>query len=61
MEALAAMNDDDFERGKEEFRDWCDSAAEDIVRITDGEQSKMAENLTRNVEVLSQRAITSAL
>ncbi|KAJ9417798.1 hypothetical protein QL093DRAFT_2044038 [Fusarium oxysporum] len=35
MEALAAMNDDDFERGKEEFRDWCDSAAEDIVRITD--------------------------
>ncbi|KAM5364528.1 hypothetical protein ACJA88_012966 [Fusarium oxysporum] len=59
--ALAAMNDDDFERGKEEFRDWCDSAAEDIVRITDGEQSKMAENLTRNVEVLSQRAITSAL
>ncbi|KAH7202353.1 hypothetical protein DER44DRAFT_887356 [Fusarium oxysporum] len=61
MEALAAMNDDDFERGKEEFRDWCDNAAEDIVRITDGEQSKMAENLTRNVEVLSQRAITSAL
>ncbi|RKK15262.1 hypothetical protein BFJ65_g11802 [Fusarium oxysporum f. sp. cepae] len=35
MEALAAMNDDDFERGKEEFRDWCDRAAEDIVRITD--------------------------
>ncbi|KAF4950800.1 hypothetical protein FGADI_7933 [Fusarium gaditjirri] len=61
MEALAAMNNDDFERGKKEFRDWCDSAAEDIVRITDGEQSKMAENLTRNVEVLSQRAITSAL
>ncbi|KAF4436531.1 hypothetical protein FACUT_6389 [Fusarium acutatum] len=61
MEALAAMNDDDFERGKEEFRDWCDSAAEDIVRITDGEQYKMAENLTRNVEVLSQRAITGAL
>ncbi|KAF5266169.1 hypothetical protein FOXYS1_3003 [Fusarium oxysporum] len=54
MEALAAMNDDDFERGKEEFRDWCDSAAEDIVRITDGEQSNMAENLTRNVEVLKQ-------
>ncbi|KAF5592201.1 uncharacterized protein FSUBG_10242 [Fusarium subglutinans] len=61
MEALAAMDDNDFERGKEEFRDWCDSAAEDIVRITDGEQSKMAENLTRNVEVLSQRAITGAL
>ncbi|RKL25417.1 hypothetical protein BFJ68_g59 [Fusarium oxysporum] len=36
MEALAAMNDDDFERGKEEFRDWCDSAAEDIVFLVTG-------------------------
>ncbi|KAF5539214.1 hypothetical protein FNAPI_10885 [Fusarium napiforme] len=61
MEALAAMNDGDFERGRKKFRDWCDSAAEDIVRITDGEQYNMAENLTRNVEVLSQRAITGAL
>ncbi|KAF9777121.1 hypothetical protein IL306_004604 [Fusarium sp. DS 682] len=60
MEQLAAMNDDDFELGKKEFRDWCDDAAEEIVRITDGEQSKMAINLTKSVEGLSQRAITSA-
>ncbi|KAF4335310.1 hypothetical protein FBEOM_10857 [Fusarium beomiforme] len=60
MEQLAAMSDQDFELGKREFKEWCDDAAEEIVRITDGEQLKMARNVTESVEVLSQRAIASA-
>ncbi|KJZ68254.1 hypothetical protein HIM_12358 [Hirsutella minnesotensis 3608] len=60
MEKLAAMNDADFERGKIEFRQWCNDAAEEIVRITEGEQHKMAINLRVRVEALSLRAIEAA-
>jgi hypothetical protein len=59
MEQLAAMNDSDFERGKTEFKQWCIDAAEEIVRITEGEQSNMATNMTKSVETLRQRAIAS--
>ncbi|KJZ79754.1 hypothetical protein HIM_00468 [Hirsutella minnesotensis 3608] len=60
MEQLAAMTDADFERGKVEFRQWCNNAAEEIVRITEGEQHKMGINLAERVRALSQRAIEAA-